>query len=231
MNEHNDYRGIWERRDDESDVSYERFRIYLTMPKRSINEVAKKANVTDSYLRKVAVNYSWTQRAAAYDRWVQAELSRKAQSAAVLEINTNTAENRFWIEQNDKMMQELWNFRSQLLAVAQKMLSDFEVGNKTNSGEKTYVTWEMLKTPDGEGGFKEERVKVRNVVRKQTTDPRWSWGDTVRVIEMVDKLGQQVLNLPTDAIKVLPEFLYQLRRNGHDPVDFMRRTIEKLKAS
>jgi len=39
------------------------------------------------------------------------------------------------------------------------------------------------------------------------------------------------LALPPDVVSLMPEFSYELARAGYDTAEFMRRTIDKLKAS
>jgi len=218
-----DYRPIWERREDETSLQYERFRAYLTMRKRNITELARQLNIADSHMREIAASNAWRERAAAYDRWVTAELDRAAVGGAMLEIANTTTNNKTdgdpILADYEAMRAEMWEVRTELLKKVKAMLS-FEVGNSTKLARKAF----RVKNPET------KRFEL-NIVAETKTDPRWTWGDVAKITEMVDKLGQEILSMPPDVVRLLPEFCYQLRRSGFDVATFMQQTIDKLKAS
>lgn len=222
------YVGIWERRQGETALSYQRFLDYVRMPKRSITALAEKYGIAPQYLRLIASpsKNDWVNRAAAYDVSVQAEVDKTTRQAVLLAA-TDTEMNSRWLREHEKMQLQLWEFRSQLIGIVQKMVNDFEVGTKAKSATKTYFTHEDVTDKHG----KVQRIKVKNIVKQSSNDPHWTYGDTIRAIEMIDRLGNEVLNLPSEVISKLPELVYQLRRNGHDPNYFVQSTIDKLKAS
>lgn len=223
-----DFKPIWEQRENETEKNYSRFLDYLRMEKRNISKLAESYGVTGAYLRGIASTPrgDWMRRAAAYDRAVQAEIEQKTKTL-VIEAAADTAANSRWLDEHEKMQLQLWEFRNQLIDMVKTMLAQFKLGNKARSGTKSYITWEEI--TDKYGNV--QRVKVKNFVRSSDADPHWTYGDTIRAIEMVDRLGQEVLNLPSEVISKLPELVYQLRRNGHDPAYFVQSTIDKLKAS
>jgi hypothetical protein len=64
---------IWEPREGETPLSYEKFMTYLRTPtaKRSLKDVAKKYGVKDSSIQNLSVKHRWTERVLAYDAHVQ----------------------------------------------------------------------------------------------------------------------------------------------------------------
>src|ERR1700744_6461477 len=80
----------WERLPGETDLAYDRFRIYLLMGvakdgrrtvSRSVTTVAKQVGVSFTVLRKVAEKYHWTIRAASYDKEVDRQLDEEFREA------------------------------------------------------------------------------------------------------------------------------------------------------
>jgi len=215
-----DYRAIWERREDETDLQFDRFRAYMTMNPRNISELARQLNLAGSDLRGVAAEKAWRDRAAAYDRWRLAELDRAAVGTAILEVtNTKRRDADPLVAEYEAMRAEMWELRSQLVNKVKTMLT-FEVGVSTKSARKAF----RVMNP-------ETKQKELNIVSEVKTDPRWTWGDVAKMTEMIDRLGQEIISMPPDVVKLLPEFCYELRRNGYDVAVFMQQTIDKLKAS
>lgn len=220
MSNNNDYRAIWERRDDETDLQYERFRAYLAMKNRNMSELARQLDIRPPDLRDVGAAKNWRERAAAYDRWVLAEIDRANVNGAIMAVNNTKRRDRDpMLEEYEKMRVELWEIRAELLAKVRKMLT-FEVGTSTKSARKAF----RVKNP-------ETKQSELNIVSEVKTDPRWTWGDVAKITEMIDRLGQEIISMPPEVVKLLPEFCYELRRNGFDVAAFMQNTIDKLKAS
>lgn len=221
-NDHEDFRGIWERNGagvEETDLQYRRFREYLMMKDRNITELAHIYGIRDGGLRTIAAAKKWTERAQAYDRFVTTELDRAAISGTLISIDGDKQRRDEFIEQYEAMRLELWEVRKQLLTKVKKMMN-FEVGNTTKSVRKVY----RAKNPA-------TKQLELNVVNETVTDPRWSWGDAAKMLDVVDRIGNELLNLSPDVLKEMPAFCYELRRNGYDVADFMRRTVDKLRAS
>jgi len=218
MSHPRDYRGVWERRDDETDTKYERFRAFLAMPHRNITELARTIGITDSHLRGVAVKYQWQTRAAAYDRWAKAELDRSVVQGTALELNTGSRA-RQYVDDYEQTRAELLESRRKLLDKINKML-DFDVGTGSKTTRKHY----RVKNP-------QTKKWESHVTTETVNDPRWTWGDVSRLVQAVDLIGRELLALPPDVVSLMPEFSYELARAGYDTAEFMRRTIDKLKAS
>lgn len=213
-----DVRGIWEAYEGETELQYRRFRDYLAMNPRNIADLARIYGIESSGLYQLSKKRDWVRRAAAYDRMVAAELQRSALSGTLLAIDSDQLQNKQWLEEYEKMRTELWNARQLMLTKVKKML-DFEVGVSVKSARKTY----RIKNP----ATKQYEVHTASEIQ---TDPRWSWGDTARMLDVIDRLGKEVLGLSPDMVELLPEFIYEARRHDLDPVQYLRRTIEKLKA-
>lgn len=217
--DHNaDYHGIWERRTEETDLQYERFQAYLHMKERNMTTLGKQLNVSAAYLRNVASKMDWTERVSAYDRFISAEIERKTAIGAIAHVNSDTASNDEWIDAYSKMQKDAWNTSERLMGKIADML-EFEVGNATKSART------VKRTKDADGN------PVLEIVGQTKVDPRWTWADVTRMVEMVNELRRMALGLPADVVRIMPDFVYELRRHGRDPIDFMKLTIETLRAS
>lgn len=214
-----DFHGIWERQNGETDKAYSRFRDFLAMPKRNISGLARRYGIREANLRLQAVKNDWQNRAAAYDRWIHAEMERTALAGALIHAIPDPAKTNNFIDQYDAMRADLWDKRTRLLEKIDQML-DYRVGTGSKTTRKAY----QLRNP-------QTKKWEHHVVHETVNDARWSWGDVAKLLQTVDEIGREILSLPPDVVKLMPEFSYELARHGHDTADFMRRTIEKLKAS
>lgn len=214
-----DFRGIWEQREDENTEQYRRFRDYLDMNPRNITALARANGKEPSTFFNLSSKKNWVERAAAYDRFIANEMKRSALNGTLLAIDADQKKNGEWLEEYERMRVELWEMRQRMMIKVKKML-DFDVGVSVKSARKT----SRIKNPQT------GKYELHTVSETQT-DPRWSWGDVARMTDVIDRLGQEIMNLSPDVIKAMPEFFYELQRNGIDPAEYMRRTTAKLKAT
>lgn len=138
----------WDKRDDETDKSYEWFCRYLDMgPERSLVKVGQKYGKNKSYVNQLwkwSSKYEWVDRAMAYDEYIQG-LKREKKQDRILQ----TAEEH--IDLADNLMEMLLRKMAALECVDMKPLewkqiAEFAVKTKRDAlgiAEKHEVSGEI----------------------------------------------------------------------------------------